>query len=263
MLPIVDRPSIEYIVREAVSAGITDILIITNRGKSPMEDHFDHSIELEAALKAKGKTELLSSVTELCGLARISYTRQLETRGLGHAVGCAESFVGDEPFVVLYGDDVILGDRPVTGQLIEAYEKYGLPCAAMREVSEQDVKKYSSLKVSPLEGNIYRVTDMVEKPQTKEERFSLFSILGRVLLTPEVFKILKTQKPGAGGEIQLTDTMAVLARDGGMVGVDFEGRRYDMGNKLEIIKANIEVGLSHPETGPGLREYIKQISKSI
>lgn len=263
MLPIVDKPAIHYIVEEAVRSGITDILIITNRGKTPIEDYFDHSVELEERLLASGKRELYDELQKLCTIANIQYVRQKETKGLGHAVSCAKSFVGDEPFVVMYGDDVIVGEEPVAKQLIDAYYAYGLPCCGIKEVPREDVVKYSSLKVSPLGGRNYRVTDMIEKPATPEDAFSFFSILGRVLLTPDVFEILERTAPGAGGEIQLTDAMAEFARGAGMTGVDFTGKRYDMGNKLGVLQASIEVGLAHPEIGDGLRAYLKELAQTL
>lgn len=263
MLPIVDKPAIHYIVEEAVRSGITDILIITNRGKTPIEDYFDHSVELEERLLASGKRELYNELQKLCTIANIQYVRQKETKGLGHAVSCAKSFVGDEPFVVMYGDDVIVGEEPVAKQLIDAYYEYGLPCCGIKEVPREDVVKYSSLKVSPLGGRNYKVTDMIEKPATPEDAFSFFSILGRVLLTPDVFEILERTAPGAGGEIQLTDAMAEFARGAGMTGVDFTGKRYDMGNKLGVLQASIEVGLAHPEIDEGLRAYLKELAQTL
>ncbi len=256
MLNIVDKPAIQYIVEEAVAAGITDILIITNRGKGIIEDHFDHSYELEANLAAKGKTDLLNEVRKCASLANIFYLRQKETGGLGHAVLCAEEFVTGDPFAVLYGDDVIMGEDPAIGQLIRAYEKYGKGVVGIKEVLPEQIVKYSSMKLSPLEGSCYSVTDMIEKPAPGEE-FSLFSILGRCVLEPEIFDILKKTPKGAGGELQLTDAMKTVARESGMIGVDFDGDRYDMGNKFGIIKANIEVGLNHPETRDELRDYLK------
>ncbi len=262
MLSIVDKPSIQYIVEEASRAGIEDILIITSRGKAVMEDHFDRSPELETRLEATGKVELLEEMRAISRLANIQYVRQKETKGLGHAVWCAKNFVGDEPFLVMYGDDVIIGEDPVAGQLMRAYDKYGLPCCGIKEVPRADISKYSSLKVEPLGGREYKVTDMVEKPKP-EAALSLFSILGRVLLTPDVFDILENTAPGAGGEIQLTDAMALFARGAGMTGVDFTGTRYDMGNKLGILKAQLDVGLTHPETRDGLREYILELARGL
>ena len=263
MLPIVDKPAIQYIVEEAVASGITDILIITNRGKGVIEDHFDRALSLENNLKKGNKTELLASIENIHKMANIHYIRQIETKGLGHAVSRAKTFIGNEPFAVLYGDDVILGDIPATKELIDAYGTFGKGVLGIKPVSEEAIKKYSSLAVESISENVYKCTDMVEKPQTKEEMFSLYSILGRVILPPEIFDILEHTKPGAGGEIQLTDAMAELARTEGMTAVEFSGKRYDMGNKLGILQANIETGLKHSEVGEGLREYIKELAKTL
>lgn len=262
MLNIVDKPAIQYIVEEAVNAGITDILIITNRGKSIIEDHFDHSFELEANLKQKGKTEMLKEVESVSNLANIFYIRQKETKGLGHAVLCAKEFVGDEPFAVMYGDDVIIGEPPAIGELVDAYEKYGKSVVGIKEVSTELIKKYSSLKVGKLENRIYSVTDMIEKP-SENEIFSNFAILGRCVLKPEIFDILNNTPLGVGGELQLTDAMKEVALNGDMVGVDFLAKRYDMGNKLGILKANVEVAVNHKEIGDDFKEYIKEFAKTL
>ena len=264
MLPIVDKPAIQYIVEEAAAAGIEDILIITNRGKGLLEDHFDRAPELEARLTGSPEKEaVLEQVVAISRLANIFYVRQKETKGLGHAILCAREFVGDEPFAVLYGDDVILGEDPACGQLIRAWERYGKGVVGVKEVSEEAIKKYSSLKVEPLEGSCFLCTDMVEKPQRKEDILSLYSILGRCVLPPEIFGILERTAPGAGGEIQLTDAMKELARREGMTAVDFTGTRYDMGNKLGILQATVEVGLQHPEIGQAFRAYLKELSKTL
>ncbi len=263
MLPIVDKPAIQYIVEEAVSAGITDILIITNRGKGVIEDHFDRSQELEETLEKANKTLQLDSIKDIHKLANIQFIRQIETKGLGHAVSKARTFVGDDPFLVLYGDDVILGDIPASKELIDAYGTFGKGVIGIKPVSEEAIKKYSSMKIEKIKDNIYKCTDMVEKPQTKEEMFSLYSILGRVVLPPEIFDILDHTAPGAGGEIQLTDAMKELAQNVGMTAVEFSGTRYDMGNKLGILQANIDVGLTHPETADGLKEYIKELAAKL
>ena len=262
MLPIVDKPAIQYIVEEAVKAGITDILIITNRGKGIIEDHFDHSIELENMLEKRGNTEMLKVLQNTAHLANIYYIRQKETRGLGDAVLRAKEFVGDEPFAVLYGDDVIIGEIPAIGELCEAYEKYGKSVVGIKEVPDNLLVKYSSLKVEKAEDKIYNVSDMIEKPALSQ-KFSNFSILGRCVLDSEIFEILERTPLGAGGELQLTDAMKELARKYGMTGVDFSGVRYDMGNKLGILKANIEVGLNHPEIGEELKEYIKELAETL
>lgn len=263
MLTIVDKPAIQYIVEEAVKSGIEDICIILSRGKHAVEDHFDRSPELEEKLLKSGKNDVYEEILKIAELANITYVRQQEPKGLGHAVLCAKSFVGNEPFAVLYGDDVIMGENPVCKQLTDQYEKYGLGCVGIKEVPFELVTKYSSLKVDSLESNIYKVTDMVEKPKTKEEAFSNFSILGRCVLPPEIFNILETLPTGAGGEYQLTDAMKILAQQQGMIGVDFDGRRYDMGNKLGIMQASVETAINHPEIGDAFREYLKEFSSKL
>lgn len=262
MLPIVDKPAIQYIVEEAVASGITDILIITNRGKGLIEDHFDHSIELEQRLAATGRHDVLRELEGIANLANITFIRQKETKGLGHAIGCARSFVGNEPFAVLYGDDVIIGDDPTCAQLCRAYEEFGKGVVGIKEVTPEQIAKYSSLAVTPLRDNLYAVSDMVEKPKP-DAVLSLFSILGRCVLPPSIFDILDHTPPGAGGEIQLTDAMTVLARTDGMIGVDFTGTRYDMGNKLGILQATCEVALRHPEIGSEFAAYLKELAKTL
>lgn len=262
MLPIVDKPAIQYIVEEAVKAGITDILIITNRGKGVIEDHFDHSIELEAMLKKRGNTKMLQQLEKTAHLANIYYIRQKETKGLGDAVLRAKEFVGGEPFAVLYGDDVIIGEIPAIGELCEVYEKYGKSVVGIKPVSDKLIVKYSSLKIEEVGEKIFNVTDMIEKPALSE-KFSNYSVLGRCVLDSEIFSILERTPLGAGNELQLTDAMKVLAQKGSMMGIDFSGKRYDMGNKLGILKANIEVGLSHEEIGKDLKEYLKELAKTL
>ena len=263
MLPIVDKPAIQYIVEEAAASGIEDILIITNRGKGLLEDHFDRAPELERRLAGDpAKEAILNQVVGISKLANIFYVRQKETKGLGHAIGCAREFVGDEPFAVLYGDDVILGEDPACGQLMRAYEQFGSGVVGVKEVSREAIRKYSSLKVEHIQDNYFRCTDMVEKPQPGQE-FSLYSILGRCVLPPEIFDILDNTPPGAGGEIQLTDAMATLARRDGMTAVDFTGTRYDMGNKLGIMQASVEVALRHPEIGEDFRAHLKELCKTL
>ena len=263
MLPIVDLPAMYYLVKEAVDSGITDILIITGRGKGIMEDFFDHSPEYEAALTQKGKTEELSMLREIAGMANVTFLRQRETKGLGHAVGRARSFVGDEPFVVLYGDDIIFSETPVCRQLIDVYERCGKSVVGVKGVPMEWVRKYSSLKVEKTDTeNLYFCTDMIEKPKAGEE-FSNLSILGRVLLTPDIFDVIDSLTPGAGGEYQLTDAMKKAAREGGIYALEFEGERYDLGSKIGFLKANIVKGLSHPETKDELREFLKSLSEEL
>ncbi|MBO5653785.1 MAG: UTP--glucose-1-phosphate uridylyltransferase, partial [Clostridia bacterium] len=257
-------PAIQYIVEEAVAAGIEDILIITNRGKGAIEDHFDHSFELEAGLKGNpSKEKLYEDVKAVANLANIYFIRQKETKGLAHALLCGKSFVGNEPFAVLYGDDVIISQTPVCKQLVSVYEKYGKPVVGVKPVPMEQVRKYCSLKVTDTaDKDVYFCDDMIEKPAPWQE-FSNLSILGRVLLTPDVFDIIDALPPGAGGEIQLTDAMAKIARDSGVYALEFEGERFDMGAKLGFLTANLKVGLTHPETAEGLRAYIKELAKTL
>ena len=262
MLPIVDKPAIQYIVEEAVRAGITDILIITNRGKGVIEDHFDHSVELEAMLEKRGNTAMLEQLDRVANLANIYYIRQKETRGLGDAVLRAKEFVGNEPFAVLYGDDVIVGDIPAIGELCEAYEKHGKSVVGIKEVSDELIVKYSSMKLEPIDSKNFLISDMIEKPSL-DKKFSNYSVLGRCVLDNEIFSILENTPFGVGGELQLTDAMRELAVKYGMIGVDFSGTRYDMGNKFGILKANIEVGLNHPEMREEHREYLKELAKTL
>ena len=265
MLPIVDKPAIQYIVEEAVASGITDILIITSRGKTTVEDHFDRAPELEARLLASGKQAVHDEIVGISKLANITYIRQKETKGLGHAVLCAKTFVGDEPFAVLYGDDVIIGgEKPACKELCEAYEKYGKGVAGIKAVPIDQISKYCSLKVEDMgdEQGILKVTDMVEKPMPTQV-MSNYSILGRVVLPPEIFPILEKTAPGANGEIQLTDAMKVLAQTEGMVGRQFSGDRYDMGNKFGILQAIVQVALEHPEVKDQFRDYLKQVAAEL
>ena len=259
MLPIVDLPAVAYLVEEAAKSGITDILVITNRDKDAIEDFFDYSPEYEAALNAKGKEEDAAALRRFADLANVTFLRQKEAKGLGHAVGRARAFVGDEPFVVLYGDDVIFSRTPVAKQLIDAYEKYGRPVVGVKRVAPEQLQKYCSLKVSPIEGDpaAFFCDDMIEKPKPGEE-FSNLSILGRVLLTPAVFDIIDALPPGAGGEIQLTDAMAKIARGSGVTALAFEGDRYDLGSKVGFLTANVVAGASHPETGEEFRAFLKR-----
>ncbi len=262
MLPIVDKPAIQYIVEEAAAAGITDILVITNRGKGVIEDHFDHSLELEAMLERRGDEKTLKILNDVANLANVYYVRQKETKGLGDAVLKAKDFVGDSPFAVLYGDDVIIGEKPAVGELCEAYEKYGKSVVGIKEVPDELIVKYSSLSVKTLDSKTYAVSDMIEKPSI-EKKLSNYAILGRCVLDSEIFGILEHTPLGAGGELQLTDAMRELAVKKGMIGVDFSGTRYDMGNKFGILKANIEVGLKHPETAEQLKNYLKELADTL
>lgn len=262
MLPILDKPAIQYIVEECVGAGITDILIILSRGKQVVEDHFDRSPDLERQLMKSGKVELYDELLDIASMANILYVRQAEQLGLGHAVLCAKSFAGGEPFAVLYGDDVIIGKDPAIAQLCRAYDKYGKGIVSIKEVSAEEVMKYDSMKLEALEDGCFEISDMIEKP-LPEQIFSNYSILGRCILPPEIFDILEHTPCGKGGELQLTDAMKTLANRETMIGVDFTGTRYDMGNKLSALKASIETGLNRPEIAEELKEYIKKLAETI
>lgn len=264
MLNIVDKPAIQYIVEEAVAAGIEDILIIVSRGKGIIEDHFDHAFELERQLEGKkGKEEIYEQVKAIANLANVYFVRQKQMKGLGHAVLCAKPFVGNEPFAVMYGDDVIISDKPVVGQLCDAYDKYGCGSVGVQEVSREDIKKYCTLDVTPLEGRVMQCHNIIEKP-TEEQIMSLYAILGRVVLPPEAFKLIEeTPYDAKTGELYLSDAMVGLAKAGKLTAVDFEGVRYDMGNKLGIMKANCEVALNHPEIGDSFKAYLKELVKTF
>ena len=259
MFPIVDKPAIQYIVEEAVQSGITDILIITNRGKETIEDHFDKSPELEQRLLSNKNDKMYKEIIDISKLANIYFLRQKETHGLGHAIGCARSFVGSDPFAVLYGDDVIISKEPVCAQLIKTYETYHKCVLGINKVSKNEITKYSSLKVENIKDNIFNCTDMIDKA-SQEKIMSLYSILGRCILTPEIFDILDKTQPGAGGEIQLTDALKTLATTTGVTAVDFIGKRYDMGNKLGILKANVEVALSRDDLKDDFAEYLSSLN---
>lgn len=260
MLPLVDKPIIQYIIEEAVASGIEDILIVTNRAKSAMDDYFDYYPELETRLNQAGKEKELTAVRQAADLANIFYVRQKETKGLGHAIWRAKRFVGSEPFAVLLGDDIMRAQKPVTAQLVEAAEKYGATAVGVQQVATNAISQYSSVKISPLEHRIYSVSDMNEKPDPAN-MFSNYAILGRYVLTPEIFDILENLNPGYGGEIQLTDGLKELCKKSSMVAVDFEGRRYDTGNLRGFLEATIDFALEHPETGKWLEDFIRHKAK--
>jgi len=255
MLPLVDRPAIQYIIEEAVASGIEDILIITNRAKHSMDDYFDYVPELEDVLRRAGKDAELEVVRHTADIANIFYVRQKETKGLGHAVWRAKRFVGDEPFAVLLGDDIMMGEKPVTRQLIEAAEKYHAAAVGVQKVTLEAIAKYSSVEISELEDRIYKVTDMNEKP-TPDMVFSEYAILGRYVLTPEIFDILENTPPGYGGEIQLTDGLRSLCKVSPMVAVDFAARRYDTGNLPGFLEATIDFALKDPHVGQWLKDFL-------
>ena len=262
MLPMVDKPVIQYIIEEAVASGIEDILIVTNRAKSAMDDYFDYYPELETRLNQAGKEKELFEVRRAADLANIFYVRQKETKGLGHAIWRAKRFVGNEPFAVLLGDDIMKAEVPVTRQLIDAAETHSASAVGVQYVPTEAISKYSSVKVTPLEGRVFRVSDMNEKP-TPEQMLSNYAILGRYVLTPDIFDILENLTPGYGGEIQLTDGLKQLCRQAPMVAVDFEGRRYDTGNLRGFLEATIDFGLDHPQTGDWLAQFIRSKARQL
>lgn len=265
MLPIVDKPALSYLVEEAVASGATDILIITARGKGAIEDYFDYSPEYEARFLAKGKPEEIEKMREICKKANVHFIRQHEAQGLGAAIQYARTFTGDDPFMVLYGDDVVFSDgKPAMLELVEAYEKYGLGVCGVKPVPMEQVYKYCSLDARKIDGssNEYTVHTMVEKPKP-EEVFTNLSILGRVILPPEIYDILDNTPLGAGNELQLTDAMKTLAETKGMVAVEYEGKRYDLGSKLGLLMANVEQGVKHGELGEEFKEFIKEFAKTL
>ena len=264
MFPIVDRPAISYLVNEAIDGGMTEILIITGREKDAMEDYFDYSPEYDAALTAKGRGDEVELIHGEVSRGNIFFTRQKEKKGLGHAIMCARSFVGDDPFAILYGDDMVFSETPVCKQLADVYAKYGKPVVGLKKVSKEQLRKFCSMKAELIPGseNEYSVTDMIEKPAPGEE-FTDLAILGRVLLTPEIFDILDRTPAGAGGEIQLTDAMAEYARLYGMTGLEFEGKRFDLGSKLGFLEANLYAGIKHSEVGPAFTEILKEFVKGL
>ncbi len=262
MLPIVDKPSIQYIVEEAVAAGIEDILIITSKNKQSIEDHFDKSQALEAALKKQGKTELLKEVQDISKMITIHSVRQKEQKGLGHAIHCAKSFVGNEPFAVLLGDDIIHSQKPVIKQMMEAYEKKETVILGCKTVAKKDVNKYGIVDYSQKDGDIYKVEDLIEKPAL-EDAPSELAILGRYIITPDIFKILEDTAPGKGGEIQLTDALKTLLDKRAVYGYDFEGKRYDVGNKMGFLKTTVELALAHEDLGAEFKKYLKELTKNF
>ena len=264
MLPIVDKPTIQYIVEEAISAGIESILIITGRGKRNIEDHFDKSYELETELNLKGKSSLLSMVEDISNLVDVFYVRQKEAKGLGHAVYCARSFVGNEPFAVLLGDDVVVSEKPAIGQLMNVYSEYEKTVLGVQRVEKTEVDKYGIIDpvVKSREYSLHKVADMVEKPDA-EDAPSDIAILGRYILTPEIFDVLEKQPPGKGGEIQLTDAIRTLCKSQGVYACEFEGNRYDVGDKLGFLRATVEFALQRDDLKEGFSRYLKRIVKEL
>jgi UTP--glucose-1-phosphate uridylyltransferase len=258
MLPLVDKPAIQYVVEEAVRVGITDILIITGRGKRSLEDHFDRSFELEHELARHGKEDLLKQMEEIADLAEIHYVRQGEPKGLGHAVGVARHHVGDQPFVVMLGDDIMHERSPVLQEMLNGYERHGHSVVALKQVAPKDISSYGCAAVEPAEEGFMRITDIVEKP-SPEEAPSNLAVMGRYLFTPDIFDAIEETPPGKGDEIQLTDAIKLLLNDRGVYGHPFEKGRYDVGNKLDYLRATVELALERDDLGPPFREYLQAL----
>ena len=262
MLPIVDKPTIQFIVEEAIASGIEDILIVTGKSKRPIEDHFDSNIELEANLREKGKNDLLELVQETTGL-RIHFVRQSYPLGLGHAVLQAKAFVGDEPFVVMLGDDLMEDEVPLTKQLMDAYERTHASNIAVMEVPHEETSKYGIIDPDQeLEPGLFNVRRFVEKPKPEDAPSNL-AIIGRYLLTPEIFEILENQNPGAGGEIQLTDAIDTLNQTQRVFAKRFDGKRFDVGDKFGFLTTSISYGLTHPEIKDKLKNYLVELGEKL
>lgn len=260
MLPIVDKPTIQYIVEEAVASGIEDIIIISGRGKRSIEDHFDQTYELEDALMKKNKLSLFHEVQKITNLANIHYIRQKEPKGLGHAINCARSFVGNEPFAVLLGDDIVMSEKPCLQQLIEVFNRYHSSIVGVQRVSEDEVSQYGIIKPkgSEIDENILNIETLVEKPK-KEEAPSQYAILGRYILRPEIFSILNTLPPDSSGEVQLTEAIRILNERQAVYAYQFHGRRYDIGNKLGFIRATIDFALQRDDLRDEVLDYLNRI----
>ena len=263
MLPLVDKPAIQYVVEEAVASGIDDILIVTGRGKQSIEDHFDIAYELQDILHEKKKNDLLDEMEKISNIADIHYVRQKKQLGLGHAILCAQKHVGDEPFVVLLGDDVVFSEKPCTKQMMDVFKKYNSSIIAVERVSKEHIEAYGIVKYDePVEKNVYPILDLVEKPKISEAPSNL-GILGRYILTPEIFDCIKNTKPGYDGEIQLTDSLNILRKKQAIYGYEFYGKRYDLGNKMDWLKTTVEVALMREEFRDGLLDFLRQKIKDM
>ena len=255
MLPIVDKPTLQYIIEEAIESGIEEILIVTGRNKKSIEDHFDKSVELELELENKGKKELLEIVQNISNMINIHYIRQKEPRGLGHAIHCAKSFVGNEPFAVMLGDDVVDSEVPCLKQLIDCFNEYKTTILGVQTVDPKNVDKYGIVDGLHIEDRVYKVKRLVEKPSV-DEAPSNVAILGRYIITPQIFEILENTAPGKGNEIQLTDALETLIKNEAMYAYDFEGRRYDVGDKLGFLQATVEFALKREELREPFIQYL-------
>jgi len=260
MLPIVDKPTIQFIVEEAVASGIEDIIIVTGRNKRAIEDHFDKSYELEEVLEKTNKEELLALVRDISNLVNIHYIRQKEPKGLGHAIYCAKAFIGNEPFAVLLGDDIVKSDVPCLKQLIDIYDKYRTTVLGVQRVPQEDVSKYGIVAGRQVDDRVFKVTDMIEKPEI-DEAPSNIAILGRYIISPSIFSYLENVSPGKNGEIQLTDALKDMMQHETMYAYDFIGRRYDVGNKMGFLQATVEFALDRDDLRDEFSSWLKQIVK--
>ena len=259
MLPLVDKPLIQYSVEEAVASGIESILIITGRDKNSIENHFDISFELEELLKEKGKTEVIAEIRAISDLAHISYTRQKQALGLGHAIYQAKDFAGDDPFAVLLADDVVDAEKPALKQMIEVFEKYDAPIIATMQVEGEAISRFGVINAEEVEPNVFRIKDMVEKPAFADAPSDL-AIIGRYIFTPDIFDAIEQTKPGAGGEIQITDAMRLLLKSRPFYAVKLEGTRHDAGDKLGFLIATVEFALKRDDLGKDFKEYLKTLN---
>lgn len=258
MLPIVDKPAIQFIVEEAINSGIEEILIVTGRNKRAIEDHFDRSVELELELEKKGNNGLLKQVRDISNLVDIHYIRQKEAKGLGHAIYCARTFVGNEPFAVMLGDDIVSAQVPGLRQLLDVFEDYPNTILGVQKICSEEVSKYGIVGYDEISERLYKVKDLVEKPE-RENAPSNVAIMGRYIITPEIFDILEETKPGSGGEIQLTDALKTLGKSQPMYAYNFEGKRYDIGSKLGFLQATMEFALKREDLKDEFREYLKEV----
>ncbi len=259
MLPLVDKPLIQYVVEEAIASGVTNIILVTSRGKSAIEDHFDVAFELESTLEKRGKTDQLIAAQAVSQMADVAYVRQKEPLGLGHAVLISEPLVGGEPFAVLLGDDIVDSRIPCLRQMIEVYERFeGSPVVALQEVEGEAISRFGVVAGEEIEPGIFRITDMVEKPRPADAPSNL-AIIGRYILTPDIFPFLREGRAGVGGEIQITDALRKLAKQRPFYGYKFEGKRHDAGDKLGFLMANVEFALKRPDLATEFREYLKSL----
>lgn len=262
MLPLLDKPLIQYIVEEAISSGIEQIIIVISSTKSAIQDHFDRSVELEKTLEQKGEERLLEEVRRIAGLAKIYYVRQKEQLGLGDAILTAREIVGDEPFAVLLPDDIFDADVPVIKQMIEVHRRYGGSVIALWRVDEEGTRRYGIVKPKNIEDKVCQILDVVEKPGPQNAPSDL-AILGRYILAPEIFQTLRVTPPGKGGEVQLTDGLALLLKQQAVHGYEFEGTYYDAGKPLSLLKASVALAIKHPEMGADFKEYLKRLIANL